>query len=91
VAISNRHPEKAEHAFRDAGRDDIAAVGSPAELERALAAGRSGVTDDPSVLCESDAVDVVLEATGTIEFGAGVVTSAIALLIDSALSSRKAI
>jgi predicted homoserine dehydrogenase-like protein len=78
VAISNRHPEKAEAAFRAVGRDELAAVGSVAELEQAIAGGRPAVTDDPSLLCEAEGVDVVLEATGTIEFGAHVVADAIA-------------
>jgi predicted homoserine dehydrogenase-like protein len=78
VAISNRHPEKAEAAFRAVGRDELAAVGSVAELEQAIAGGRPAVTDDPSLLCEAEGVDVVLEATGTIEFGAHVVSGAIA-------------
>src|SRR3954454_629671 len=78
VAISNRHPERAEAAFRAVGHDDLAAVGSVAELERAIAQGRPAVTDAPGLLCEAEYIDVVMDATGTIEFGAGVVSAAIA-------------
>jgi predicted homoserine dehydrogenase-like protein len=35
------------------------------------------VTDDPFVVCDADGIDVVLEVTGTVEFGAGVVLRAI--------------
>jgi predicted homoserine dehydrogenase-like protein len=77
VAISNRHPDKAMRAFREAGQQDLETVGGVAELDRAIAGGRPAVTDDPTLLCEAEGVDVVLEATGTIEFGAGVVTRAI--------------
>jgi predicted homoserine dehydrogenase-like protein len=78
VAISNRHPERAEAAFRAVGHEDLAAVGSVEELERAIVQGRPAVTDDPALLCEAEGVDVVMEATGTIEFGARVVSAAIA-------------
>ena len=77
VAISNRTIETAEQAYRDAGVDEVARVGSAAELEQAIAAGRHAVTDDPAVICEAGPVDVVVEATGEIEFGSGVALRAI--------------
>src|SRR3954447_12196368 len=57
VAISNRHPERAEAAFRAGGHEDLAAAGSVAELGRAIAQGRPGVTDAPGLLCQADGVD----------------------------------
>ncbi len=77
VAISNRTPERAEAAFRDAGAEEVRPVTSARELERAHESGAFGVTDDPLVLCRSGAVDVVIEATGAVEFGARVALGAI--------------
>jgi predicted homoserine dehydrogenase-like protein len=77
VAVCNRTIEHAEQAYRDAGSSEPARVGSPLELARAAAAGRHAVADDPSVLCESDAIDVVVEATGEIDFGSTVAKSAL--------------
>jgi predicted homoserine dehydrogenase-like protein len=78
VAISNRNPDAALRAYRDAGADDVRTVGSVPELERSIAAGAHAVTDDPSLLCQAAGIDAVLEVTGSIEFGAGVVMDAIA-------------
>jgi predicted homoserine dehydrogenase-like protein len=78
VAVCNRTIENAERAYRDAGSDDLVRVSSAAELERAIAAGRHAVTDDPAVVCEAGQVEVVVEATGEIEFAAGVSLQAIA-------------
>lgn len=78
VAISNRRPERAEQAFAQAGMEDFERVDSVAELERAIGRGRPSVTDDPSLLCAADGIDVMLEVTGSIDFGAEVVLDAIA-------------
>jgi predicted homoserine dehydrogenase-like protein len=77
VVVCNRTIETAEQAYRDAGSDDPVRVERAAELERAIAAGRHAVTDDPAVVCEAGPVDVVVEATGEIEFAAGVALEAI--------------
>lgn len=77
VAIANRTPANAERAYREAGVKDMANVASDAELQAALAAGRAAVTDDPLLLARADGIDVVLEATGAVEYGAHVVLEAI--------------
>jgi predicted homoserine dehydrogenase-like protein len=77
VAVCNRTIEHAEQAYRDAGSPDPARVDTPAALARAAAAGRHAITDDPAVLCESDAVDIVVEATGEIDFGSRVAMRAL--------------
>ncbi|MEX2541131.1 MAG: Gfo/Idh/MocA family oxidoreductase [Trueperaceae bacterium] len=77
VAICNRTVEKAEEAYRLAGVEDVARPESLPALELALRQGRAAVTDDPSLLTGSEAIDVLIEATGAVEFGAGVVLEAI--------------
>jgi len=77
VAISNRNPANAERAYREAGADSIKTVNSVTELEAAVAAGHYSITDDPSLLCEADNIDVLIEVTGEIEFGAHVSMKAI--------------
>lgn len=74
--IVNRRPEKAEEAYRRAGVEETEAVGSARELEEAIRKGRPAVTDDPDVLCRAGGVDVVLEVTGAVEFGARVALEA---------------
>jgi predicted homoserine dehydrogenase-like protein len=78
VAIANRDPQRARHAYEEAGAADVVAVGTPAALEQAVAAGRYAVTDDPTVLCRAGNVEAIIEVTGTVEHAAGVVLDAIA-------------
>jgi predicted homoserine dehydrogenase-like protein len=78
AAIANRTPEAAHRAFATAGAAPVREVESRAALERAIQAGEFAVSADAGLLCEADGIDVIIEATGTIEFGAGVVLDAIA-------------
>ena len=77
VAIVNRDPAKARDAYALAGVDDPVAVGSGAEMARAIERGRPAYTDDPFLVTEAGAVDAVVEVTGAVEYSAGVVLSAI--------------
>jgi predicted homoserine dehydrogenase-like protein len=77
VAISNRHPDAAVRAYRDAGAEEVELVESPSALEAAMARGKPAVTDDFELLCEAQGIDVVLEVTGAVDFGAGVVLKTI--------------
>jgi predicted homoserine dehydrogenase-like protein len=77
VAIGNRTLAKAERAYRDAGVDELRVVESVPVLERAIDEGVPAVTDNAELLCEAGPVDVVIEATGHVEFGARVSLRAI--------------
>lgn len=77
VAIYNRTLSKAERAYREAGVESIRTVANVAELEDAIARDQYAITDDPMLLCEAGNIDVLIEATGEVEFGARVVTRAI--------------
>ncbi len=72
VAISNRSEKNARFAYEQAGRDGIEQVTSAKQLDDCIARGAPAVTDDPYVICESEQVEVILEATGELEFGAHV-------------------
>lgn len=76
VAIANRTPAHAERAFREAGLE-WARVESARAAETAIMRGTPVLTDDWSVLTACDAIDVLIEATGTIEAAARVVLDAI--------------
>jgi predicted homoserine dehydrogenase-like protein len=78
VAIANRRIERARDAYALARRFDARAVDDLSDLTAAIAAGVPAVTDDPSLLCAAEEVDVILEVTGAVEFGAHVVMEAIA-------------
>jgi len=77
VAVANRTLGETERAFRDAGRTDIEEVANAKALAQAIKNKKSAITSNYDLLCASPDVDVIVEASGEIEFGARVVTSAI--------------
>lgn len=76
AAIANRTPEHGERAFREAGVTAWNRVTSARQAETAIARGSPVLTDDSSVLTACDAIDVLVEVTGTIEQAARVVLEA---------------
>lgn len=76
VAIANRTLEHGERAFREAKIGAWRRAESDREAEAAIARGSPVLTDDPSVLTACGAIDLVIEATGTIGPAADVVLSA---------------
>jgi predicted homoserine dehydrogenase-like protein len=76
-AISNRTLPAAMEAYRKAGAPDPVEVATTEQLGAALRQRRKAVTSDPAVLCRSPDLEVIIEATGTVEFGAGVALSAL--------------
>src|SRR6516164_3206252 len=72
AGIANRTPGHAERAFREAGITNWARVASAREAEVAIVRGLPVLTDDPSVLTTCDAIDLLVEVTGTIEEAARV-------------------
>ena len=77
VAVANRTLGEADRAFKDAGRTDIEEVANAKALAQAIKNKKSAITSNYDLLCASPDVDVIVEASGEIEFGARVVTSAI--------------
>lgn len=77
VAIANRHIDGARRAYEEAGAGEIAEVGTVGALDAAIAAGKPAITEDALLLCRAAGIDVLIEVTGAIEFGALVVLEAI--------------
>lgn len=77
AVIVNRTPARAESALTAAGIVDFARVSSVSQAETAMATGKTCVTDDFLVACESPSIDVIIEATGHVEFGCQAVYHAI--------------
>ena len=76
VAIGNRTPAHAERAFREAGVTEWRGAGSAREAEATITRGLPVLTEDPFVLTRCDAIDVIVEVTGTVETAAHVVLDA---------------
>jgi predicted homoserine dehydrogenase-like protein len=76
AAIVNRTPERGERSFREAGVSEWRRANSARDAEAAINHGIPVLTDDPSVVTHCDAIDVIIEATGTIAYATGVVLAA---------------
>ena len=80
AAICNRTVSAAQSAYLGAGveREQVVTVGSAGALTDALQQGRFAITDDPHLLCEAGGLDVLIDATGHVEYGARITLAAIA-------------
>src|SRR5262245_14508922 len=76
MAIANRTPAHAERAYREAGVVNWRHVGATHEAETAINRGVPVLTDDPMVLTRCNAIDIIIEVTGTITFASHVVLDA---------------
>jgi predicted homoserine dehydrogenase-like protein len=77
VAIANRTLSEAARAFREAGVEPVLTASTAGDLDQAIEDGKCVISDDPNAVCRSESVDVVIEATGEVEFGAHVAMEAI--------------
>jgi predicted homoserine dehydrogenase-like protein len=75
VAIYNRRAERAIGVFRYAGLEPLQ-VETQSALDAAILAGRPAVTEDAMLLARSEQIDVIVETTGSVEFGARVILEA---------------
>lgn len=76
AAIYNRRPQRAFDVYRYAGRDEVVAAGGQAALDAAIRRGVPVVAEDPMTICRSPEIDVVVDVTGSVEFGAHVILEA---------------
>lgn len=72
AAMYSRNPQRAIDVYKYAGGERVTVATSLAQLEDAIKAGKSVVTEDVDILCRSTMIDVVLDVTGSVEFGARV-------------------
>jgi predicted homoserine dehydrogenase-like protein len=77
VAIANRTLTRAVDILTENGWDEPKEVSSAAELEDAIARRSPVVAADPMILCAAESVDVVMDTTGEVEFGADLALEAI--------------
>ena len=77
VAISNRHLDGAKRAYSEADVEEVRVVETITQLEDAISQQRRSITEDAMLLCQAEGIDVVIEVTGAVEFGAQVALKAI--------------
>ena len=76
VAIQNRHLKRALHVFEYSGCQNVVIASTQAQLEDAARAGRPVATEDAMLLARSEYIDVLVDTTGSVEFGARVLMEA---------------
>lgn len=72
VAIANRTLSEAVRAYREAGIESPVSVENKSQLDETIYKGQYAVTDDPLLLCDTDGIEAIIEATGHVEFSAHV-------------------
>ncbi len=77
VAICNRTVDNARAAYAYAGIEDVSEASSAADVDRCIAAGKAAITDDFRALTQSEQIEVIVDATGIVTYGAEVGDSAI--------------
>src|SRR5208282_1488419 len=77
AAISNRTLSRAEQVLRDGGLDQFPRAASVSQMEDYVSRGLVAVTEDPSLLSDASNIDLIIEATSDMEYGARVVLRAI--------------
>jgi predicted homoserine dehydrogenase-like protein len=89
VAIYNRNAERARKVYEYAGTTKVAFADTQAKLEDAIRAGTPAVTEDAFLLARSEQVDVIVDVTGAVEFGARVLLDAFAHKKDVVLMNAE--
>ena len=77
--LCNRTIETARNVLNEAGvsDSDIVEVGTAEQADAAIEAGKTAITSDPNVLAGAGRIEVCIEATGHVEYGALVTLAAI--------------
>jgi predicted homoserine dehydrogenase-like protein len=76
VGVYNRHPHRAFDLFNYTGVTDIVSPNTQKEADLAMKEGIAIATDDAFLLARSKEVDVIVDVTGSVEFGAQVALEA---------------
>jgi predicted homoserine dehydrogenase-like protein len=75
-AVYNRTMARALHVYRYAGCVEPEIATTQVELDSAVSRGVPVVARDPLLVCRSPLIDVVVEVTGSVEFGAHIALEA---------------
>ena len=76
VAVYSRQVKKGLHVYNYSGLPDVVVATQQRELEDAIRSGKPVVTEDALLLARSEQVDVIVDTTGSVEFGARIAMEA---------------
>src|SRR5438067_6820525 len=75
-AIYNRRPERAHGVFKYAGLENTIDATNQGDVDEAVRRGVPVVAEDPFSLCRSPEIDVIVDVTGSVEFGSHIILEA---------------
>jgi predicted homoserine dehydrogenase-like protein len=78
AAVFNRRTERAIHVYRYSGLDNFEVCSSQQAVDDAIRRGVPVVAENPYAICRSSEVDIVVDVTGSVEFGTRVILEAFA-------------
>ncbi|MBS0182679.1 MAG: hypothetical protein JSS39_09780 [Nitrospira sp.] len=76
AAVSNRRLKRAWDVYTYAGLTGIVEAATQQHLDEAIRAGKPVVTEDAFLLARSEEIDILIDVTGSVEFGAHIVLAA---------------
>jgi predicted homoserine dehydrogenase-like protein len=76
VALYSRQVKKGIHVYNYSGLENVVVATQQNELEDAIRGGKPVVTEDALLLARSEQVDVIVDTTGSVEFGAHIAMEA---------------
>jgi len=76
VAIYSRKPQKAIHVLNYSGLENPVEASTQSQLDDPIRDGKPVFTQDAMLLARSEQVDLIVDTTGSVEFGAHVVLEA---------------
>src|SRR6185312_2543451 len=76
AAVYTRRPARARHVFHYSGLNNLVMAGTQSQLDQAVREGTPAVAEDPFMMCRSSEIDVIVDVTGSVEFGARVILEA---------------
>jgi predicted homoserine dehydrogenase-like protein len=76
AGVYNRRPQRAFDLFNYAGVKDVVSPKTQKEADLAMKEGIAVATDDAFLLARSSEIDVIVDVTGSVEFGARVALEA---------------
>lgn len=73
AAVSNRRVRRAYDVYAYAGLKEVIEATTQQHFDEAIRAGKPVVTDDAFLIARSEEIDIVIDVTGSVEFGAHIV------------------
>jgi predicted homoserine dehydrogenase-like protein len=76
AAIFNRHPQRAVDVYAYSGHEGVITTSSQSVFDDLAGKGVPVVAEDPFLLSRSPHIDILIDVTGSVEFGAHVILDA---------------